>query len=680
MERTIRRFLERLFSEIYEAIFLFSGNHGITIVLFTFILAILINVLLAGKNKSAKEAYFSLFLRVVFLMGSYHMFRHYDAIRGVSFLFIADLGAPDGLLFGINLTPVLMLLSGIASIYATCGSCREKKETALEWVFAIISFTALYTSPAALSLFWTFYNIWKILVKNYFPKIMARLSGSFLCCSNGIDIKIWQVLIANFFVFLLVTFPNLHQRFATDSYTVVFNENLFIACLVLGRPTAGIILEILHTLNINIIHSQSFLFLFYALSFAVCSYLIMQILKSLAGTLTLKTAILVNFSMLYAFVNPNIQEIFQFVELNSYISLGLIVTVISVRAFFSANKPLTAFILSSVWLFVAVGTYQALISVYIIFVLTFLLIKHKFQFRRAFFREIIIFICVCLVATLANVLTMKFAPYAGIAGANPRGFTVSHIFEHLKILFNHTQWYLWKGFTGASSRRIGGPHNAILGFILVMSLLYSFRRAEKRRTLYGLVFLVLFMAYCGVFAVHLFSGILAPWPRTLIGFYFLIPAICILITQVDTGKPIPKIVYGAVFFFFIVNMYQTQGMSINQYANNRIDMEYARAIYSEILDYENSSGNEIRNIMFFGDGHPTRTYKDIEYAYADINVRALIVSWSIIPLINYVSGRSFTGSMDQELLDTLFDGKNWDRFIPKEQLHFQDDTLYLALY
>ncbi|MBR2633976.1 MAG: YidC/Oxa1 family membrane protein insertase [Clostridia bacterium] len=129
----------------------------------------------------------SLLLEIPFFMAAYQFLSHLEALNGVSFGPIADLGRPDGIitLFGIswNLLPILMTLINVISsaIYLKGFPLKTKIQL---YAMALFFLFFLYTSPAGLVFYWTLNNVFS-LVKNVFyklknPKKVLKLLA-FLC-------------------------------------------------------------------------------------------------------------------------------------------------------------------------------------------------------------------------------------------------------------------------------------------------------------------------------------------------------------------------------------------------------------------------------------------------------------------------------------------------------------------
>jgi YidC/Oxa1 family membrane protein insertase len=145
----------------------------------------------------------SLLIQIPFFIAAYHFLSHYEAIKGESFLFIRDLGAPDGLLrlgpASINILPVLMTLINIASasIYTKGFTLKEKIQL---YAMALIFFVLLYSSPAALVFYWTSNNIFS-LIKNIVYK-----------CKNPLKVLYFSVLAALFAACVFVLFFRSQSR------------------------------------------------------------------------------------------------------------------------------------------------------------------------------------------------------------------------------------------------------------------------------------------------------------------------------------------------------------------------------------------------------------------------------------------------------------------------------------
>jgi YidC/Oxa1 family membrane protein insertase len=124
----------------------------------------------------AMRSTFGLLIQIPFFVAAYSYLSGQEALQGISFFFIMDLGRPDGLIpmaGGINLLPILMTIinSFAGAVYTKNFSIKDKVQIyAMAFVFLIF----LYRSPSGLVLYWTLNNIFSLL-KNVYLKINIKV-------------------------------------------------------------------------------------------------------------------------------------------------------------------------------------------------------------------------------------------------------------------------------------------------------------------------------------------------------------------------------------------------------------------------------------------------------------------------------------------------------------------------
>jgi len=120
---------------------------------------------------------FSILIQIPFFLAAYSWLSHLGSIKGVSFLFIRDLGLPDKIFsvggLNINILPVIMTsincVSGI--VYTKGKTITEKMQV---FGMALVFLVLLYNSPSGLVLYWTMNNIFSLL-KNILAKNKYKL-------------------------------------------------------------------------------------------------------------------------------------------------------------------------------------------------------------------------------------------------------------------------------------------------------------------------------------------------------------------------------------------------------------------------------------------------------------------------------------------------------------------------
>jgi YidC/Oxa1 family membrane protein insertase len=137
----------------------------------------------------AMRSSFGLLVQIPFFIAAYSYLSHFDALNGTSFLFISDLGNPDGLFpcsVTINLLPIIMTVINFAAgaIYTRELPVMDKFQV---YGISLLFFALLYNSPSGLVLYWTMNNIFS-LIKNIYAHLQIKHKRLFLlsfftmCC------------------------------------------------------------------------------------------------------------------------------------------------------------------------------------------------------------------------------------------------------------------------------------------------------------------------------------------------------------------------------------------------------------------------------------------------------------------------------------------------------------------
>ena len=129
----------------------------------------------------------SLLIQVPFFIAAYNFLSHLEALQGVSFFFIRDLGSPDALIsigsLTFNVLPILMTLINIivGIIYTKGFPTRDKLQL---YGMAALFLVLLYNSPAGLVYYWTLNNLFS-LGKNLFYKLKSPARVAYFCAAIG---------------------------------------------------------------------------------------------------------------------------------------------------------------------------------------------------------------------------------------------------------------------------------------------------------------------------------------------------------------------------------------------------------------------------------------------------------------------------------------------------------------
>jgi YidC/Oxa1 family membrane protein insertase len=119
---------------------------------------------------------FGLLIQIPFFIAAYSFLSRLEALQGVSFFFIRDLGAPDGLVsvgsLTLNILPLAMTAINIitGAVYLRGFLLKDKIQL---YGMAVVFLVLLYNSPSALVLYWTMNNVFS-LAKNCYFRISYR--------------------------------------------------------------------------------------------------------------------------------------------------------------------------------------------------------------------------------------------------------------------------------------------------------------------------------------------------------------------------------------------------------------------------------------------------------------------------------------------------------------------------
>ena len=158
-----------------------------------------------------------LIVQIPFFIAAYSFLSNLEVLRGVSFLSIKDISAPDSLFrignIPVNILPILMTLINCAAgvVYTQNLSVRDKIQV---YGMASLFLILLYNSPAALVLYWTLNNIFS-LVKNIFYRIKNPLKVLYI------------ILCAAFSLFILYLLFVAKQRQFSLRLLIIFIISLF---------------------------------------------------------------------------------------------------------------------------------------------------------------------------------------------------------------------------------------------------------------------------------------------------------------------------------------------------------------------------------------------------------------------------------------------------------------------
>ena len=187
----------------------------------------------------------SLLLQIPFFIAAYSFLSNLKLLEGASFgSVVSDLSKPDGLLFGLNLFPILMTLINLASCVVYTKGQPLKSQLQL-YIMALLFLVLLYNAPSALSFYYLLNNLFSLLKNILYKfknkhKIIATLA-IILCVililriNPGIlqikgKILVYGLLTVTIVLCILILFDKL--TFNTDFSFLKHDHKSFVLCTI----------------------------------------------------------------------------------------------------------------------------------------------------------------------------------------------------------------------------------------------------------------------------------------------------------------------------------------------------------------------------------------------------------------------------------------------------------------
>lgn len=489
-----------------------------------------------------------------------------------------------------------------------------------------------------------------------------------------------------FFVNVLIVFLAcglmLNQHFSPDTHGMWnMTDNDVSSHLRNGRFVTALISKLLAAVGINVARSQSALVLLFMLTVAaLAAHLSCRILRTIERE-DVFALVGTNAAMLLLFHNAFLAEWYIFGECMLMYAVSISCAVWSVLAyrrlvFARGGEAVRHIAVSFLALTLSLGTYQVSIGIYVGLLLIFVFIE-KADIRKKLLLaagglSLGAFACVI------NLLIVKLLTWTHIMPPTERGaaLDISVILSNLRSLIAK-QPEIWRGY-GVF------PAYMLPVFFLAAAGLFLFFAIRRRipRSAVWLAIVFSLCIYAGSFIPHLVAAEFWVSHRTLVPLFAVFSFWIIAFFSVEPiSLPERRIAASLALVFLLGNSLLMEDIFSNHLAMEEQDTAYAKAIGDCIADYSGKTGDAITHVALAWDEYPTWSYDGIEYVSYDLNTRNILRSWSNVPLINYANHTDYQkAGMDPDVWEDFFAGKNWDFFLPEEQIVFRNHTAYIAIY
>jgi hypothetical protein len=483
-----------------------------------------------------------------------------------------------------------------------------------------------------------------------------------------------------FIASVLIFHDYLGVHFSNDCYHLWFEIRDFpYQASSQGRPLTGLMSVFFDSLGINLVqHQRSFTFIgliVYSIAVSCLTETIVK-LKNDYSTAFRVISGLVSFMIVFNFFSV---DMFHYSVMMLSYSFSALLTVLASRSIL-LKQDVFSLIKAVLFLVTAAMLYQSYITLFVPLVLIGLLLNseslltmwHKLNW------------CLLSLAGYGAVLVIDYAyiklihiNFLGHLWYDARTGQSSPILNNLRYIY-YIQDDLWIGSFGLMNKFY------FLIFIGVFVSLFVFYHSKIKEKISALFFLGLSVTifYAVLLIPHIFSGDIGVSARS-ISTFASIPALIIFgfiiyqrhwfknLTVKHIGLLLPVGLF-LVLQMTIINTFAAEGVNLNIE-----DSLQARQIVDLIEDYENRSGSQVTDLYFKNDSSPMRCFRPDCYVHA----KALAVPWSRIESIRLYTGRNFNAfEMASDDFARFFESKNWDGFVPPEQIKFEGNKGYVAVF
>lgn len=500
------------------------------------------------------------------------------------------------------------------------------------------------------------------------------------------------VLFAAYSIFLNYYFTSDHVK-ASLTASQPSPPGSFRAYLAAGRMTAFFYARISYVLGkigITIFHNRNFYWAVILLAFAAAFTILYKIFEKYVQTQENKCWLFV--TLMLSFVNPYIIEIF--VYMGWEVAIGVLITVLAVWTFTKSK-----YIATGILLMLGLGTYRSFFSIFLIFATTWLFLEYKQLNRKAFWtKAVLAFGIAGLTAVLTIALTNLNTPKVEIVNEEQTQLEAQieagvEVYEHKTVsaetlnevpLFFRCKKLFWKYYYTTITEMGLLPKCFLLISMLVFGgIVFAILIKKKEKIGRKILFLVWF-ALINLYPVSIyfltpyydvFSRIV--WP--IFGSLAVVTALPFCLSEMNSK-------WGIVYKIGIVGscaviIYSTTTAASNFFIANSLDLQNVMQVQSAIEHYEAETGIHVTKIAARRNERSLESYPQIDTGYYNYAHKSMYDEWCDVELLNAWMDTDYEEiSMDKEMYYELFGDTIWTTFNSDEQLIFDKDTLYWAVY
>lgn len=468
------------------------------------------------------------------------------------------------------------------------------------------------------------------------------------------------------------------RHYSADFFSTYFQSSAN-QHLKLGRIFHYVIYKLLECLGIKIEHHIIFNQVFLIIIMAMLTTLLWKLFSELIHIDNQRDAVILDAVIWLNFFNISILEgWFLFSETCFGAAISLTISYCAIITFCKSDDW-RGYLKAFLFLVVALGMYQVYIEIFLIITAVYVLIKNQCILTKKTLYDFLKIILIGGMASIVSILITKLLEILNISSGDGRTVVI----DGNIILRNGIE--IVKNFRGVVDN-YGGylPKHSLLCYVCIMLALLGMSWYREKKFITRCIALVIFFiaSVIAAYLPHFIVSTLWMAPRTILGISALLFSISIITFTYIKHKNIEKIIFSAFLMLFLfVNFIQIQRIVVNGSVLVGIEEENVHQLGEKIREYEQSTGNEIKYISYANDTCYKWTFDPVEYNIYNTNSRRANVEWAFVNMINFYSGRNFKEKeLKKDKFEELFGNKNWNYINLDEQIYFEDDTVYVAVY
>ena len=161
--------------------------------------------------------------------------------------------------------------------------------------------------------------------------------------------------------------------------------------------------------------------------------------------------------------------------------------------------------------------------------------------------------------------------------------------------------------------------------------------------------------------------------------FYLIQGLLVVVAYVVSEEKVQKLLTWGCLTYLLIHLLFADFTVTNHFVSNTLDETYTNMVYQEILQYEETTGIQVKKLAVGNDAYAPNHYNNVSYTSEQINER--VVGQVTSSLMTVIAGRYFEpAEIDEEVYKRYFEGKDWDYFDLSQQLIIEGDTAYWCVF